>query len=146
MRRYCSRCGFVYWERPLPAAAVLILDFSNSEEIVLVRRRYPPEAGHWTMPGGGIEAGESALQAAIREAKEETGLEIVVDGQLGTWSTPTGETVITFYFAHPGGGTLMAGTDAEEARWFPLDMAPTLAFSTHREALERYLSVPRMHQ
>ena len=145
MRRYCLQCGFVYWERPLPAAAALILDSSHFQKIVLVRRRYPPEVGHWTMPGGGIEAGESALEACVREAKEETGLEIAVDNQLGTWSTPTGETVITFYLAHPYGGNLEAGSDAQEARWFSLDMAPTLAFSTHREALERYLSSPRLH-
>lgn len=143
MRRYCSSCGFVYWERPLPAAAVLISDAHRPGQIVLVRRRYPPDEGQWTLPGGGIEAGESAEQAAVREAIEETGLIVVVDAQLGTWSTPTAETIITFYITHADGGRLKAGTDAEEACWFPLDSMPTLAFSTHREALRRFLSEQR---
>ena len=106
MRRYCPACGFVYWERPLPAAAVVVGDSRRPGEIVLVRRRYPPDAGQWTLPGGGIEAGESVAEAARREVLEETGLTVEMDGQIGTWSTPTGETVITFFAAHQIAGTL----------------------------------------
>lgn len=138
MRRYCVACGFVYWERPLPAAAAVVLNPDDQERIILVRRRYPPEMGHWTLPGGGIEAGESALDAVMREVEEETGLVIAVDEQLGTWSTPIKETIITFYLAHADGGRLIAGTDAAEVAWFGLDAMPRLAFSTHREVLARY--------
>ncbi len=139
VRRYCPNCGFVYWERPLPAAAAVIVRAERPSEIVLVRRRYPPEEGQWTLPGGGIEAGESVIEAAQREATEETGLLITIDCQLGTWSTPTKETVVTFFVAHPLTDSLNAGTDAIEARWFTLEEAPRLAFSTHRDALVRFI-------
>ena len=136
-RRYCEVCGFVYWERPLPAAAALIVD-GERRQIVLVRRRYPPEEGLWTLPGGGIEAGESAEDAVRREVREETGLVVRLDRQLRTLSTPSGETVVTFFVAHAEDGALTAGTDALEASWFSWDEAPRLAFSTHRDALELY--------
>ncbi|MCY0898423.1 MAG: NUDIX hydrolase [Firmicutes bacterium] len=139
MRRYCPECGFVYWERPLPAVAALIVRPGPPMEMVLVRRRYPPEVGQWTLPGGGIEAGESVVQAIRREVEEETGLFIEVDEQLGTWSTPSNETIITFFVAHPVSGILQAGTDALEADWFPLDKLPLLAFSTHRDAVTAFL-------
>ena len=139
VRRYCPVCGFVYWERPLPAAAAIVLDpADHPNQMVLVRRRYPPEEGQWTLPGGGIEAGESVEEAACREVVEETGLDIAVDRQIGTWSTPSAETVITFFAAHAVGGQLQAGTDALEAAWFPVESLPELAFSTHQEAVERF--------
>lgn len=138
-RRYCQSCGFVYWERPLPAAAAIVLHPGRPTEMVLVKRRYPPEEGEWTLPGGGIEAGESVSEAARREVQEETGLTVAIDELIGTWSTPTKETVVTFFTAHFVGGRLIAGTDALEAQWFPIDRAPSLAFSTHRQALTRYL-------
>ncbi|MCY0879470.1 MAG: NUDIX hydrolase [Firmicutes bacterium] len=139
MRRYCPQCGFVYWERPLPAVAAVVLRKGPPEEMVLVRRRYPPEVGQWTLPGGGVEAGESVVDAVRREVQEETGLAISVDAQLGTWSTPSSETIITFFVAHPVGGELKAGTDAMEAAWFPLRELPPLAFSTHRDAVKMLL-------
>jgi ADP-ribose pyrophosphatase YjhB (NUDIX family) len=46
--------------------------------VVLVRRRYDPLAGHWSLPGGGVEVGETLADAVIREVREETGLEVVV--------------------------------------------------------------------
>ncbi len=139
MRRYCPACGFVYWERPVPAAAAVVLDPARQPgQMVLVRRRYPPEEGQWTLPGGGIEAGESVQEAARREVLEETGLAVAVDQQIGTWSTPSAETLITFFAAHVLGGQLEAGTDALEAAWFPIAALPDLAFNTHRDAVESF--------
>lgn len=102
---------------------------------MLVTRRYPPEVGGYTFPGGGVESGESLTAAVMREVLEETGLEVTVDKLLGTWSTPTNETVITFYVTHPVGGALIAGSDALSAQWFSRSNAPTLAFSVHQEVM-----------
>lgn len=137
-RRYCARCGFVYWERPLPAAAAIIVEPSDPDRIVLVKRRYAPQIGKWTLPGGGMEFGESVEEAATREVYEETGLSVEVTRLIGTWSTPNRETLITFYLAYPRGGRLKAGTDAEEVFWFSRDSLPPLAFSTHEQALKSY--------
>ncbi len=140
LRRYCAACGFVYWERPLPAAAAIVVDgVEHPRSLVMVRRRYPPEEGGWTLPGGGIEAGESVQEAVVREVREETGLWVAVHDQLGTWSTPSKETVITFFVAHVVGGALQAGTDAAQTAWFSLNEIPQIAFSTHRDALKRFL-------
>jgi 8-oxo-dGTP diphosphatase len=140
LRRFCTRCGFVYWERPLPAVATIILD-QTRQRLVLVRRRYPPQVGSWTFPGGGVEFGESITETAIREAQEETGLTIGLESQLGTWSTPTHETLITFYMAYVVGGVLKAGSDAEDAQWFPWDHIPPIGFSVHQTAYRLFVAL-----
>ncbi|MCY0909383.1 MAG: NUDIX hydrolase [Sulfobacillus thermotolerans] len=142
-RRYCQHCGFVYWERALPAAAVLVYE-PRQQQIVLVTRRYPPAVGGLTLPGGGVEFGESVAQAAIREVKEETGLDVVLDRQFGTWSTPTNETIISFFLGHPVGGSLRAGTDAADAQYFSLAQAPSLVFSLHDRVLHLFRTEMRM--
>lgn len=105
------------------------------DRVVLVTRRYPPEVGGYTFPGGGVESGESLTAAVMREVLEETGLVVTVDKLLGTWSTPTNETVITFYVTHPVGGTLAPGSDALSANWFQRTNAPALVFSVHQEVM-----------
>lgn len=136
-RRYCEHCGFVYWERALPAAAVLVYEPAR-QDVLLVTRRYPPAAGGLTFPGGGIELGESVAAAAVREVREETGVHVAIDRQFGTWSTPTNETIISFFLGHPVGGQLSAGTDALEARYFPLATAPSLVFDLHDMVLRLF--------
>lgn len=137
-RRYCDACGFVYWERPVPAAAAIVYD-PRQRAVVLVTRRYPPSAGGITLPGGGIEIGESVADAVVREVREETGLDVVVVRQFGTWSTPSNETIITFFVVHPVGGRLEPGSDALEARWVPLASLPPLAFSVHQQVAELFV-------
>ncbi|MCY0881783.1 MAG: NUDIX domain-containing protein [Firmicutes bacterium] len=136
MRRYCTHCGFVYWERPLPAAAAVILDATN-QQVVIVTRRFPPKIGGKTLPGGGVEAGESVEHAVIREVEEETGLIVAVDKEIGTWSTPSQETIISFYLTHPVSGMLQAGTDALSAEWYALDKLPVLDFDLHQNVMEQ---------
>ncbi len=136
-RRYCAQCGFVYWERPLPAVAAVVYDEPN-DAVLLVTRRYPPETGGYTFPGGGVEAGESLRSAAIREVHEETGLVVAMNALLGTWSTPNNETIITFYVSRPVSGTLKAGTDALSAAWFKRDQVPPLAFSVHQQVMRLF--------
>ncbi len=142
-RRFCAQCGFVYWERALPAAAVLVYEPAR-REVVLVTRRYPPFVGGRTFPGGGIEVGENVAGAAIREVKEETGLVVAIDRQFGTWSTPTNDTIISFFLGHPTGGRLEAGSDALAAFYEPLETAPALVFSLHDKVLGLFRSEMRM--
>ncbi|MCL4495541.1 MAG: NUDIX domain-containing protein [Firmicutes bacterium] len=136
-RRYCAHCGFVYWERALPAVAVLVFE-PVRQEILLVTRRYPPFAGGLTFPGGGIELGESVVDAAVREVREETGLLVSLDRQFGTWATPHNDTIITFFRGHPIDGEIAAGSDAEDACFYPWDKAPSLAFSLHNMVLHLF--------
>lgn len=136
-RRFCSQCGFVYWERPNPAVAAIIFDRAQ-QKVLLVSRRFPPSAGGLILPGGGIELGESLSNALFREIDEETGLQIAIDRQLGTWSTDTNETIVTVYVVHPTGGDLRPGSDALDAVWFSVAHLPQLSFETHHQALNLF--------
>jgi 8-oxo-dGTP diphosphatase len=108
--------------------------------VLLVRRDVSPKAGYWSLPAGYVEADELAEDAAVRETREETGLEIEIDDMLGVYSfgrePQTG--VLILYSGHIVGGELSAGDDAQEVRTFaPDDLPPDeeIAFRTHRQAL-----------
>jgi len=130
-RRWCSSCGFVYWEHPHPAAAAVV---ASADRVLCVRRRYPPEAGGWCLPGGFIEPGETVEAAACREVREETGIEVEAVRQIGVFGV-----VIAFVAARPVGGDLAPGSDALQAEWFPESAMPPLCFPTHRAALQAWM-------
>ncbi|MBU0704728.1 MAG: NUDIX domain-containing protein, partial [Chloroflexi bacterium] len=87
VRQVCPACGFVLYHNPVPGVGVLV---EVKEGIVLVRRGQPPFVGWWALPAGYIEADESAEQAALRECKEETGLEVELVELFGVYSFPEG--------------------------------------------------------
>lgn len=105
-------------------------------KIVLVRRRNPPYQGCYALPGGFVEVGERVEDAAIREAGEETGLDVRLVRLLGVYSDPErdprGHTVSIVYLA-VGSGDLKAGSDAESVGLFSIDGLPaSLAFDHAR--------------
>jgi len=140
VRQVCPACGFILYRNPVPGAGVLV---EMEEGVVLVRRGQPPFVGWWALPAGYIEADESVEQAAVRECKEETGLDIELLELFGVYSFPEGPVqsgIIIFYRARPVGGELRAGDDAQDAGVFPPDALPEkLAFRTHREVLARWM-------
>lgn len=83
--------------------------------LLLVRRGHEPSRGLWSLPGGRIEAGETPAEAAAREVREETGLEVEVGRLLAT--TVIGEFLVHDFAAVAVGGELRAGDDADEVRW-----------------------------
>ncbi len=140
VREVCSACGFVLYRNPVPGVGVLV---EIEDGMVLIRRGQPPFKGEWALPAGYIEADESAEQAAVRECKEETGLDIELLELFGVYSFPEGPVqpgIIIFYRARPVGGELRAGDDAQDVGIFPLDRLPDpLAFRTHREVMARWV-------
>ncbi|RKX29831.1 MAG: NUDIX hydrolase [Candidatus Zixiibacteriota bacterium] len=99
-----------------PTLAVdTVIVYSNGD-VVLIERGVEPFKGTWALPGGGVEIGETVEQAAVREAKEETGLDIKLDYLVGVYSDPKrdprGHTVSIVFRATPVGGELQADTDA----------------------------------
>jgi ADP-ribose pyrophosphatase YjhB (NUDIX family)/ribosomal protein S18 acetylase RimI-like enzyme len=154
LRQVCPGCGFVLYRNPVPGVGVLVEmpasarpatgpALSSGQSIVLVRRGEPPFKGYWALPAGYIEADESVEQAAVRECREETGLQVELLELFGVYSFPEGPVqsgIIIFFRARPVGGTLQAGDDAEEVDVFPPDELPKdVAFRTHREVLERWV-------
>ena len=99
--------------------------------VVLVRRKNPPLG--WALPGGFVDAGESVADAARREAKEETSLDVELTELLGVYSNPKrdprGIHTISVVFIGRAAGTPKGGDDAAEARAFSLDdLPPDIAF------------------
>ncbi|MFF8697337.1 NUDIX domain-containing protein [Streptomyces sp. NPDC015144] len=115
-------------------ADIVIVD--TDRNILLIERSYAPYPGHWALPGGHVDTGETPLEAAGRELREETGLLVPAADlrHIGTWGTPgrdpRGHYVTHAYLAvvRPGMSTT-AGDDARRAEWWPLDAMPgQLAF------------------
>jgi 8-oxo-dGTP diphosphatase len=107
-------------------------------KIVLIRRNNPPFQGHFALPGGFVEVGETVEAAAIREAKEETGLDVRLLKLLGVYSDPSrdprGHTVSVCFLAE-GSGNLQAGSDAKDTGLFGIEEIPELAFD-HNKIIE----------
>ena len=120
-RPRCPACGFVLWRNPAPVGMALI---EHDGELVLIRRREAPLAGFWAPPAGYVECGESVPDAVVREAEEECGLRIELQGLLGVHSRADVDVLIIAYAAHSVGGALCAGADASDARLFAPDMLP----------------------
>lgn len=107
-------------------------------KLVLVKRKNPPYKGQFALPGGSVEIGETVEEATIREAKEETDLDIEILELLGVYSDPSrdprGHTVSICFIAK-GEGSLRAGSDADDIGLFDLDQLPELAFD-HKKIIE----------
>jgi ADP-ribose pyrophosphatase YjhB (NUDIX family) len=97
---------------PRPAAwragAFVILQNEN-REVLWVQR---PDDGRWNLPGGGVEPGESPWGAAVREAKEETGLDVALEHLVGVYTKPEKEEVVFAFTGRSAGGTLQTGPEA----------------------------------
>ncbi|GAA4641905.1 NUDIX hydrolase [Gordonia humi] len=103
--------------RVLAAGAAIVDDDGR---VLLVQRGHDPEKGHWSVPGGHVEDGESFAEAARREVWEETGLHVDIGDELWTVEVPYGEYglfEIHDFAAVVVGGTLRAGDDADDVRW-----------------------------
>lgn len=121
----------------------------KGREVLLIKRGREPYRGAWALPGGFVEVGETLEHATVRELLEETGLKGEIVDLLGAYSDPKrdprGHTVGIVYVCKVAGIVqVAAGDDADEARWFPLDALPPLAFDHDRILADarRWLAVP----
>jgi len=137
VRPVCPACGFVFYLNAIVAAATLV---EKGEHVALVRRGVEPGRGLWGLPGGYVEADESAEEAAVRETWEEAHLRVELDGLLDAFSYRSAQNrgVLLIYAAHVVDGELLAGDDAVDAGWFGADELPEVAFRTHREVLRQW--------
>ncbi|MDE4077924.1 NUDIX hydrolase [Methanosphaera sp. Vir-13MRS] len=106
---------------PALTVDIIIIDNDNT---VLIKRLNDPYKDHWALPGGFVEYGEKVEHAAVREAKEETGLEVELDKLVGVYSDPDrdprGHTVTVVFTAHIIDGTLQSDSDAKDAKYIKI--------------------------
>jgi 8-oxo-dGTP diphosphatase len=118
-------------EHPLVGVGAIII---QDDHVVLVKRAHPPIQGQWSIPGGVLEVGEFVREAAVREAREETGLIVEPGELLGVYDRVLRDPenrvqyhyVLIDFLCRPIGGALSASSDATEVRWFTRAELPAL--------------------
>ncbi|MCI5141059.1 MAG: NUDIX hydrolase [Candidatus Electrothrix sp. ATG1] len=134
----CSQCGadIPVYKNPTPTVDIII---EVAEGIVLIERKNPPLG--WALPGGFVDYGESFEDAAVREAKEETGLDVTLVRQFHTYSSPDRDqrqhTASTVFIA-TAQGIPVGADDAKQAQVFTQESLPELAFDHLRIILDYY--------
>jgi 8-oxo-dGTP diphosphatase len=116
---------------PLVGVGAIIID---EDQVLLVKRAHPPIQGQWSIPGGVLEVGELVREAAIREAREETGLLVEPGELLGVYDRVLRNAeqrvqyhyVLIDFLCRRVAGELQAADDAAEVRWFTREELPTL--------------------
>jgi 8-oxo-dGTP diphosphatase len=138
---FCTACGASGTPRnPFPTVDVVI--FRPEQGILLIRRKNPPPG--WALPGGFIDYGESAEQAAVREVLEETGLRVQLTGLIGVYSDPGRDprfhTLSVVYAARVEETACpTAGDDALEAEFFPVRALPECVAFDHRKIIADFI-------
>jgi 8-oxo-dGTP diphosphatase len=138
-RLVCTKCGYVFYLDPKIAVGTVI---RSAGGIVLVRRAIEPGYGKWVFPGGYVDRGEPLISAALREAREECGLEVRIDGLVNIYSYAGRTPVIVVYAATAIGGTLSSDEECLETAEFAAASIPwsELAFRSTHEGLRDYLA------
>jgi ADP-ribose pyrophosphatase YjhB (NUDIX family) len=139
-RLVCTQCAFVFYLDPKIAVGTIIDD--GEGRILLVRRAIEPGYGKWVFPGGYVDRGEQVLTAAIREAREESGLDVQLHGLVDIYSYAGRIPIIVVYAATRVGGELQVDDEGLEAQWFAVNEVPwdDLAFKSTFEGIRDYFA------
>ena len=137
-RLVCERCNFVLYLDPKVAVGAIIR--GDDDRVVLVRRAIEPGYGLWVFPGGYVDRGEPIETAVIREAREECGLDIRIDGLVNIYSYAGRTPIIIVFAATSIAGDLTIDDESLEAARFDERTIPwdALAFVSTEEALRDY--------
>ncbi|MGE5594614.1 MAG: NUDIX hydrolase [Hyphomicrobiales bacterium] len=135
-RRFvCMDCGFVHYINPRPVAGTIPV--REDGRLLLVRRAIEPRIGSWVFPGGFMDVGETAEEAAARETREEANLQVADLALIGVYTRPGPGVVVIVYEARAV-GEAAAGDECSEIAWFAAGEIPweELAFDSTVWALQ----------
>jgi ADP-ribose pyrophosphatase YjhB (NUDIX family) len=138
-RLVCLDCEFIHYVNPRPVAGTIPVD--DAGRVLLGRRAIEPRIGYWVFPGGFMDVGETAEEAAARETREEALLEVDGLELVGVFTRlEPGVVVIVYEGRALGPGD--AGHETSEVRWFAPDEIPwdELAFDSTTWALRTWLA------
>lgn len=139
----CPACRFVHYDNPAPCAGVLVTN--GRGQLLLGRRGRAPFRGWWNILGGFVEGREHPEETARREVREESGIEVRIDGLLGIWMDRYGrtpeQTLNIMYHGTMLSGVPTPGDDVVALRWFDAADVPVerVAFRNGREAVRAWL-------
>ena len=146
----CDRCGWRWYANPRPAAAVLLeRSEPDGTSLLLLRRAVEPGLGDWDLPAGYLDPGESFEQAARREAREESGIEVELVELAGVYHSPPANAVTAVFRARAADATAEVALDFEssEHAWVPMsevgDWLPRIAFGSMASAVADWAGRPR---
>jgi ADP-ribose pyrophosphatase YjhB (NUDIX family) len=125
VRPVCDSCGAVVFFDPKLAVVVVV---SHEEKILMVKRDIEPMMGRWSFPSGYVDRGEIVEEAAVREVREETSVEVALNRLLGVYSSRAAPVVLVAFAASVRCGVAEAGDETQAVGWFPVDELPPLPF------------------
>lgn len=137
LRSHCNICGWIHYLNPTVGVAVLLFE---NERLLCGERK----DGGWCIPCGHVEWDESVEEAAIREFMEETGLIVSLESIFAVQSNfhdPQHHTVGIWYLGKRLGGSLRAGGDLLQVKFFSPNNIPTLKFPTDRNAIKKLFAL-----
>jgi ADP-ribose pyrophosphatase YjhB (NUDIX family) len=146
----CDRCGWRWYANPRPAAAVLLERAEKAGiSLLLLRRAVEPGLGDWDLPAGYLDPGESFEQAARREAREESGIEVELVELTGVYHSPPANAVTAVFRARAADPSAEVALDFEssEHAWMPMaevgEWLPRIAFGSMASAIADWAQRPR---
>ncbi|NHV45767.1 MAG: NUDIX hydrolase [Candidatus Verstraetearchaeota archaeon] len=124
-----------YHDHPLIGAGILVIE---NGKVLLIKRGNEPNKGLWSIPGGLVKLGESPEEAAIREFKEETGLNAIIEKLLGIFNIIIKDNegkikyhyIVVDYLGKVIGGELKPGSDVLDAKWFDINELKNIQISS----------------
>ncbi len=135
VRPTCFPCGFTQFPDPKVAAGVIA---TRDGLILLQQRRHQPGKGLWSFPGGFVDSGEKVEDAALREIRDETQVEVHLEGLVGVYSHPGQPVIFIVYHGTILSGEPRPGRESLAVGLFPPEELPALAFPHDEEVLRHW--------
>jgi ADP-ribose pyrophosphatase YjhB (NUDIX family) len=130
----CINCNFIFWNNLKPVTSILLY---KDNKILMIQRQREPLINYWVFPGGFLKSAEIAEDAVKRESKEEIGLEVKIEGTIGTYlidNDPRGMHLDVIFFGTADGEIKLSEEDKKWQYFSPNNLPDKIAYK-HREAI-----------